>query len=228
MKNRPFDALLIDFYGTIAAGDREAVEAACARLVQTCEIPVTVGEFARLWGETYFATVARSNHDAFRTLYECETVSLRESLARFDRDVEPAPFLIELEEYWSNPPIHADALELFRRLDLPVCCVSNADVAPLKSAIARHRLRFDHVVSSEEVRSYKPDRRIFEEALSRMKAKSGRCLHVGDSLHSDIFGASALGITTVWIHRADRVLDIGNHPPDHTIATLEELLPLLA
>ena len=46
-------------------------------------------------------------------------------------------------------------------------------------------------------------------------------------MHSDIAGAASLGIATAWIHRADRVMDIGNHPPDYTIVSLEELLPLL-
>lgn len=123
---KPFDGLLIDFYGTIAAGDREAVEAACLRIVEACGLPVTPPEFAITWGERYFATVARSNHEAFRTLYQCELASLRETLADFGQYPDPAPFLIDLDEYWHNPPIHDDALEFLREIDLPVCCVSNA------------------------------------------------------------------------------------------------------
>lgn len=223
-----FDAVLIDFYGTIAAGDREAVEAACERVVQTCEIPVSPERFAVLWGERYFATVERSNHEDFRTLYECEQISLCDTLATFDRDVDPAPFLIELEEYWHNPPVHSDALDFLKDLDLPVCCVSNADAKPLECAIARHRLRFDHVVSSQMARCYKPDPQIFRAALAALGARAERALHVGDSLHSDIGGAGRLGIKTAWICRRERVHDIGNHPPDHTISSLAELLGLLS
>lgn len=227
MATRRFDAVLIDFYGTIAAGDREAVDAACQRIVQTCEIPVTPAQFAVVWGERYFAQVERSNHDAFRTLYECETASLREMLAAFDRDADPAPFLVELEEYWHNPPIHDDALQLLTRLDLPVCCVSNADTRPLLSAITRHRLRFDAVVSSEAVRCYKPDPHIFRRALETVGARPERTLHIGDSLHSDIRGADAVGIETVWICRENRVHDIGNHRPRHTVKSLSEIHALL-
>lgn len=222
-----FDAVLIDFYGTIAAGDREAVEAACQRVVQTCEVPVSAERFAVLWGERYFATVERSNHTCFRTLYECEQISLRETLATLGREVDPAPYLVELEEYWRNPPVHSDALDMLGGLSLPVCCVSNADAVPLASAIARHRLRFDHVVSSQAARCYKPEPLIFRTALEALGVGAERALHVGDSLHSDIRGAAGLGITAVWICRQDRIHDIGNHPPDHTISSLAELPALL-
>lgn len=221
------DAVLIDFYGTVASGDREAVAAACARVVQTCELPVSPEQFAVIWGERFFATVERSNHENFRTLFECEQQSLKETLATYSIDLNPAPFLLELEDYWANPPVHADALEFLRTNRLPTCCVSNADAAPLASAIARHALRFDHIVSSQGVRCYKPDPLIFRKTLNLLGVRADRALHVGDSLHSDIRGAAGLGIKTVWICRQDRIHDIGDHPPDHTISSLTELSALL-
>lgn len=228
MPARPFDGLLIDFYGTIAAGDREAVEATCLRIVEACGLPVAPPEFAITWGERYFATVARSNHEAFRTLYECELVSLRETLADFGHYPDPAPFLIDLEEYWHNPPIHVDALEFLREVRLPTCCISNADTKPLLSAIRRHRLHFDAVISSEAVRCYKPQPAIFQCAMNALGTQSHRTIHVGDSLHSDIAGAEALGITAVWIRRQDRIHDIGVVTPTQTITSLSDLTAILA
>lgn len=227
MPARPFDGLLIDFFGTIAAGDRDAVEATCLHIVDACGLPVSPPEFAILWGERYFATVGRSNHDAFQTLYQCELTSLRDTLAEFGHYPDPAPFLIDLEEYWHNPPVHVDAIEFLQEIDIPVCCVSNADNKPLLSAIARHRLRFDVVVSSEAVRCYKPDPAIFRHALRALGVRPDRVLHVGDSLHSDIAGAAGLGIAATWIRREDRIHDIGDHKPWRTITLLTELNDLL-
>ena len=228
MPERPFDGLLIDFYGTIAAGDREAVEAACLRIVDACGLSIAPAAFAILWSERYFATLAESNHAAFRTLYECEIASLRETLAGFGQYPDPAPFVVDLEEYWHNPPIHEDAIEFLHELDIPVCCVSNADSKPLLSAIARHQLRFDVVVSSEAVRCYKPDPAIFRHALRTLGVRPDRVLHVGDSLHSDIAGAAGLGIAATWICREDRIHDIGEDKPWRTITRLTELHDLLA
>jgi len=228
MPGRPFDGLLIDFYGTIAAGDREAVEATCLCIVEDCGLPIAAPDFAVIWGERYFATVGRSNHDAFQTLYQCELTSLRDTLADFGQLPDPAPFLIDLEEYWHNPPVHLDAIEFLRKLDIPVCCVSNADNKPLLSAIARHQLRFDGVVSSEAVRCYKPDPAIFRHAMRTFGARPDRVLHVGDSLHSDIAGATAVGITTAWIRRESRIHDIGVDRASFTIHSLAELTQILA
>ena len=40
MVRRPFDLLLIDFYGTITAGDRAAVEKFFGRLVVALDLPM--------------------------------------------------------------------------------------------------------------------------------------------------------------------------------------------
>lgn len=227
MPDRPFDCILIDFYGTIAAGDREAVESTCRTIVQACRLPLSAAEFAIEWGERYFGVVGESNHAAFRTLYECELSSLADRLAWYGIDADPAPFVAQLEAYWRDPPIHADAVDFLGNLDVPVCCVSNADSVPLQTAIAKHDLQFDAIIASEAVRCYKPDPEIFRHALRRMGVNPSRTLHIGDSLHSDISGASKVGITTAWIRREKRIHDIGESIPHHTVASLGELLPFL-
>jgi len=227
MASGPFDAVFIDFYGTISAGDRDAVLAACRRVVTTFELPFTADELAVRWGESFFGIVDRSNHDEFRSLYECETASLRETLSPFVGPFDPRPFVEELEAYWRDPPIHDDVLHLLEKMHVPICCVSNADCAPLQAAIARHGLRFDAVMCSEESRCYKPEPHIFRKAAAKLGVDPTRAIHVGDSLHSDISGASRLGITTAWLRREERIHDIGTAPPDHTITSLTELLVLI-
>jgi len=220
---RRFDALLIDFYGTISAGDREAVERTCRRIVATFDIPMSAQQFAILWGERFFQTIEESNHDAFRTLFECETVSLSDMLREYVGNVDPAPFVADLEAYWRDPPLHDDVLEFFEGLNLPIGCVSNADTIPLKTAIAKHGLHFDVVVTSEDARCYKPDPAIFKRAVDMLGVDPRRVLHVGDSLHSDVNGAAKLGITTMWLRRADRIHDIGVADPHHMVSTLDAI-----
>lgn len=226
MKRRP-DAIFIDFYGTISAGDREAVEAACRQIVEILDIPMPAHDFAVEWGKRFFQTAEESNHESFQTLYECELISLKRTLAAHGRDVDPAPFVQCLEDYWADPPLYEDAVEFLKSVKLPICCVSNADDNHIRMAVEKHRLKFDAVVTSESVRCYKPDRVIFERAVERMNVDPRRSLHVGDSLHSDVGGASKLGITTVWLQRESRVLDIGSHRADHCISSLRELATML-
>ncbi len=225
---RPFDALLIDFYGTIAAGDRQAVHAACRTIVESCDLEVTAESLAVTWGERFFEVVEHSNHEAFRTLYECELSSLRDTLTRFGYEGDPAPFVVELEDYWRNPPVHADALGALEQVRVPVCCVSNADTTPLLKAVQKLGFCFDVVISSEQARCYKPDPAIFQKALDVLEVAPGRALHVGDSLHSDIGGAAKLGIAAAWLCREDRIHDIGNTEPWRTIRSLTEIHQLLS
>lgn len=228
MVGQRFDAVLIDFYGTICAGDREAVERACTRIVRSFGIPISAQDFAILWGERFFEVIESSNHEAFRTLYECELLSLHDTLGPFVREHRDlASYVADLEAYWRNAPIHDDAAGLLAAIDLPTCCVSNADRKPLMTAIEKHGLRFDAVVTSEDARCYKPDSGIFHLAAETLGVAPSRMIHVGDSLHSDVGGAAKLGISTAWLRRDQRIHDIGNCKPDHTIDTLNDLPALL-
>ncbi|MCC7293962.1 MAG: HAD family hydrolase [Phycisphaerales bacterium] len=229
MPNPPIDALFLDFYGTISADDHAAVEEACRGVVEALKLPMSAGQFAVRWGEVFFRTIEHANHDRFATLHECECASLVETLRGFDiHEIDPEPFVAVLKRYWQNPPLHADAVELLRRIDVPVCCVSNADREDIESAIALHGLRFDAFITSQCARAYKPEEAIFHGALKMMGVLPSRVMHVGDSLHSDVGGAQRLGIRTTWICRDKRIHDIGRHEPDHTIRSLDELPALLA
>jgi putative hydrolase of the HAD superfamily len=81
---------------------------------------------------------------------------------------------------------------------------------------------------SDEVGVPKPDRRIFEHALSGLRAEPGEALHVGDLRRTDVAGARVLGMRTVRIrhHHDDR----SEHPEaDHVAdshADLREILGL--
>ena len=223
-----YDGLLIDFYGTICAGDREAVERACTRIVDEFRLPLSAGDFAIAWGRQFFGVIDRSNHADFRTLHECEKISLEVTLGDFGVRADPAPWVAELEAYWRDPPIYPDAVEFLRQVQLPVCCVSNADTEPLLKAIDKHDLHFDAVVSSEAVRCYKPDRAIFQRALQKMNLSADRAVHIGDSLHSDVGGATSAGIAAVWVRRESRIHDIGKCQPLCTISSMAELATVLS
>lgn len=229
-----FDLIFVDFYGTVSAGDREAVESVCARVVEDFGLSLSPSAFAVRWGEHFFASLDRCNGPDFRTLHECVCASLSRTLVGFEHVIDAPAYVEELVAYWANPPIYSDAIEFLRHVNLPTCCVSNADTAPLLAAVERHSLPFTRVVTSEMARSYKPHAEIFHhaaetmEAVQRLAADPKRILHVGDSLHADVGGAAALGLTTVWLHRDSRTHDIGRAQPDHTIHSLDELLDLLA
>jgi len=64
--------------------------------------------------------------------------------------------------------------------------------------------------------------------LARAGVAADRVMHVGDSLHSDVAGAQALGLTACWICYEDRILDIGDAVPCHKIRSIMQLQPIVA
>lgn len=64
----------------------------------------------------------------------------------------------------------------------------------------------------------------FERALDRLDAAPERTIHVGDSLSSDVAGANAAGLRSVWLADGG---DGGEHVPTHRVASIEETLELL-
>ncbi len=86
---------------------------------------------------------------------------------------------------------------------------------------------FDAIVISGEVGVAKPGPEIFDltfEALGH--PDKGTTLMIGDSLSSDMAGGIAYDIATCWY--AAHSTGITIVPVDHTITSLEELLPIVA
>jgi len=225
--NLDVDVIFLDFYGTVSGGDARAVERTCAAVVADFGLDLTPPEFAVRWGEVFFEMMGCTNGAQFMTLRDLELASLRAALDQRNGACDLGRYVAIMGAYWADPPIFDDAVMFLRRVDRPVCCVSNADNEHLEEAIERHGLNFAGVVTSESARSYKPDPEIFRTALQRMETTPERVLHVGDSLHSDIGGARNLGIRSAWICRDDRIHDIGSAKPDHRISALTELLALI-
>jgi putative hydrolase of the HAD superfamily len=118
------------------------------------------------------------------------------------------PFFEELQEVFMDPgqwrvyPDVLPALERAGRAGIRLAIVSNWTTR-LEELIRRVGLRhhFAHVTASGAVGIAKPDPRIFHLALGAVDGRAEDAVHVGDSLHDDVHGALAAGVTPVWLRR---------------------------
>lgn len=85
----------------------------------------------------------------------------------------------------------------------------------------------DFAVVSGEVGAWKPDQRIFSEALGLGEAEPGETVFIGDSPEHDVMGAQAVGIRAIWLNRTAATWPPELNPPDDEIATLSELATIL-
>ena len=79
--------------------------------------------------------------------------------------------------------------------------ISNVDDDLLAETRKQLPVEFDFVVTAQQVKSYKPSERNFQEALRRGGVAKDQILHAGQSLYHDIAPANALGIRNVWVNR---------------------------
>jgi 2-haloacid dehalogenase/putative hydrolase of the HAD superfamily len=229
-----WEGVFLDFYGTLASGDLNAVESICQEVIDDHGPvndpdngePMDKSGLARHWGTCYFAAIENAADGSFKLLREIERDTLIETLQPLIGRIEVDRYIDHLNDYCAQPPLFEEVNTVLEQLRLPICIVSNADERELRSAISHHSLNLPFVVSSESAKSYKPDPGIFETALELTGFSADRVLHIGDSLHSDIGGAHAAGIKAAWVNRAHRISDIGTERPDYEWPDLMPLLEL--
>ena len=97
----------------------------------------------------------------------------------------------------------------------------SVNVLSRSTLIEYHGLNPAGVFTSEDARSYKPRRELFELALSKTGLMPDEVIHIGDSINSDVKGASALGIGTLWLNRFGKAVPEG-------VTDIKDLLESLA
>lgn len=74
------------------------------------------------------------------------------------------------------------------------------EVQQVKMTASNLHSYFTEVITSECANCVKPDKKIFEHALSRARVKATDCLMIGDSLEADMLGARNAGIDQVFFN----------------------------
>ena len=80
--------------------------------------------------------------------------------------------------------------------------------------------RFDAATFTEPGGPVKPDPDHFRRTLSAMDVAADSAVHVGNSLRSDVAGAHAAGVASVWLAQADATADLSPH---YTIESMHDL-----
>jgi 2-haloacid dehalogenase len=94
--------------------------------------------------------------------------------------------------------------------------LTNCDDDLFAASNERLGVRFDWVVTAQQVGAYKPSEANFRVLLDRLAADGvapDRLLHVAQSLYHDHAPAKRIGMTTVWIDRRHGRAGSGATPP---------------
>ncbi len=85
---------------------------------------------------------------------------------------------------------------------------------------------FDSITTSEDVRSYKPESKIFQVALNKARCQGEESIIIGDSYKKDIIGGKNIGMTTIWINKFQSD-DTYTEKADFIVTHLKEISPIL-
>ena len=123
-----------------------------------------------------------------------------------------------------------DLLEAARAAGLPLGLITNGPSDTQRTKVGALGIEpwFRTVVISGEVGVAKPETAIFEAALRGLGVEREGAWHVGDNLGTDVAGANAAGLTSVWLNRRGALRAASYPEPDVEIRSLSELIPLLA
>jgi 2-haloalkanoic acid dehalogenase type II len=105
--------------------------------------------------------------------------------------------------------------------------LADADRDFLEAGLHRNKLAFDAIVTSEEVRAYKPHISMFRAVREQLDIEPGESVYVGDRPWADIEGARHAGMIAVWMNRTRRSWPEDLDPPPAVVTSLDEVVDLL-
>jgi len=210
-------AMVFDAYGTLY--DVHSV-------LQRCDsfFPGKGARLSQLWRakqlEYTWQRSLMQRYEPFSTItrealaYSCEVLDL-------DLTAERMEALMAEYNMLSAYPDVPDALKRFSGRKLAI--LSNGSPDMLDPLVANSGLRFDAVLSVDELQVFKPAPQVYELAVSKLGVPKERIGFVSSNCW-DALGAKSFGFTVFWINRAGAPLDRLGFKPDRIVKSLNEVL----
>ena len=193
-------AIFVDFYGTIVHEDGEIVSKISKMIYESGQAQ-SAAEVDGFWWRDFQNMFNNAYGDNFETQRTLEEQSIAHTIEKYGATLDAKELSRWMFEHWVKPPIFGEAKDFFNMCPVPIYVVSNIDTADVIQAINYHHLNPAGVFTSEDAKSYKPRKELFELALLKTGLKASEVIHVGDSISSDVKGAAALRIRALWLNR---------------------------
>jgi 2-haloalkanoic acid dehalogenase type II len=232
------EAVLFDAYGTVldvGTYHRDITQHVVQQANTLFGITTSVDEFNAYWSEEFeFAfndVIAYCGE--FRNMRDLYGISTRNVFHRYGIQV-PDSYVAELnytykkmlDEAVTILPNVKQTLDTLYANGLRLGMVSNGDNEELSAHLDGVSDLFDVVVTSEELKVYKPHPRIFNETLQKMGVAREKAAFVGDTITSDVLGAKKAGLTAIWYNKKQRIPK-PKLRPDFEIRDMTEILEIV-
>ena len=158
-------ALMVDFYGTLVREEDGVIKDVCRELADSSPQILSLADTARALWQACHDRYLNWYGGQYRPVAELEADALREGAEQFQCRADVADLTGQLAAANRAPEAYADGRLFCASLPLPVCLLSNGDRPIMEKIVTYTQLNLPEMVFSGDVRSCKPRREIFEEAV---------------------------------------------------------------
>ena len=209
------EALVFDAYGTLY--DVHSVIRRC----ETC-FPGKGMHLSQLWRAKQLEyTWQRSLMQRYVPFSQVTREALAYSCAALGLD-SAAHAAALMDEYLRLAPF-PEVPAALERLKVKRAILSNGSPDLLDPLVRNSGLRFDAVLSVDELGIYKPAPQVYELAVKRLGIPKDRIGFVSSNCW-DALGAKSYGLRVYWINRSGAPLDRLGFTPDEQVKSLDEIL----
>jgi len=170
-------------------------------------------ELARVFGEESADELLDRYHEVEPEIQRDPSLSYRqvmtEAMRRLGAPADEEHGLADALPGWRAFPEVQAALEEARRRGWRLAVLSNTDDDYIAASQVQIGVLFDEVVVAQEIGSYKPAHKHWEEFFARTRAPREGHVHVAASLYHDVRPCNELGLRSVWVNRLGE-----SAPPD--------------
>ena len=219
-KFRNIKLLTFDCYGTLIDWEK-GMHDALYNFVRKRHLSLSVDNLSERYIEIEL-DVERERYRKYREVLTLATKRLLEE-QKIDLHSGDEKIFVNSISFWPPFKETSRTLNLLKKKGYKLVILSNIDENLIKKSIKLMGIRFDGVVTAEQVKSYKPSFNHWLRMLKIFKISKDNILHIAASIVHDIRPAKALGFKTVWINRKNEPL-----PKDVTTdAEFSNLKPLI-
>ena len=210
-------AVLFDAYGTLF-DVHSVIEA--GRAITADPLALSL-----LWrGKQLEYTWLRSLMGRYEDFWQVTEAALRFAVRRLDLAATDADLGRLMDAYLSLAPFPDVAGALDRLAGTPLGILSNGSPRMLAAAVASSGLgsRFQHVLSVDAVRTYKPSPAVYALGTQALGLPAADVLFVSSN-GWDVAGARAFGYRTCWCNRSGAPVEELGAAPDSVVDRLDQL-----
>lgn len=219
--HRRVDAVFFDLFGTLVS--LAPLDAECDRLAPGRGHEIATRWRARQLEATWLRTVMERWADFAVVTRDALAATLGELGVASSADLDA------VADAFLDLPLAdgaADALRGLREHGVLTGVLTNASSATLERVAERLRLRFDHLLSVDAARRYKPHPTVYQLAVDATGLEPGRIGFVTGN-GWDAAGAGAFGFRVTWLRSDPRVALPSVGAPQPTIARWGDLVTTL-